>query len=71
MLRHKPFDKKAFRRSFWAAVGRLLGIMCTVGAGNILYKIIGSNTIAASMAIMLAIIGFLLSWLTEYEREIE
>jgi len=65
-------DKKAVRRSFWGALGRLIGVMMGAGAGSLLYATIGSaSTLSIGVAAGLAIVGFLLIWLAEYEREIE
>ena len=70
--RPRPPDKKALRRSFWAALGRLLGISMTAGAGSLIYQVVGSSTsLAIGVAGAMAVVGFLLSWFTEYERERE
>ena len=70
MLR-KP-DKKALRRSFWGALGRLIGVMMGAGAGSLLYQSIGSSgAISIGLATLLAIGGFILIWFAEYEREID
>lgn len=60
------------RRSFWGALGRLIGVMMGAGAGSLLYATIGSaSTLSIGVAAILAVVGFLLIWLAEYEREIE
>jgi hypothetical protein len=65
-------DKKALRRSFWGALGRLIGVMMGAGAGSLLYQTIGgASNLSIGLAAGLATIGFLLIWLAEYEREIE
>lgn len=67
----KP-DKKILRRSFWGAMGRLIGVMMGAGAGSLLYQTLGSATgLSVGLASLLAIIGFLLIWFAEYEREID
>lgn len=69
----KP-DKKAFRRSFWGALGRLIGVMMGAGAGSLLYHLLGSTSttgLSIGLAVALSIIGFLLIWFAEYEREID
>ena len=67
----KP-DKKALRRSFWAALGRLIGVIMGAGAGSLLYQTIGSSSgIAIGVALGLATGGFFMIWFAEYEREIE
>jgi len=65
-------DKKALRRSFWGALGRLIGVMLGAGAGSLLYQATGgANNVSIGLATLMAIIGFFLVWLAEYEREIE
>lgn len=67
----KP-DKKVLRRSFWGAMGRLIGVMMGAGAGSLLYQTLGSASgLSIGLASLLAIIGFLLIWFAEYEREID
>lgn len=71
-LKPKPPDKKALRRSFWGALGRLIGVMMGAGAGSLLYQSIGGATsLSIGLASGLAIVGFFLIWLAEYEREID
>lgn len=68
----KSPNKKAVRRSFWGALGRLIGIMMGAGAGSLLYQLIGNTTsLSIGLAIGLSVLGFLLIWLAEYEREID
>jgi uncharacterized membrane protein YccC len=65
-------DKKAVRRSFWGALGRLIGVMMGAGAGSLLYQLIGSaSSLSIGLAIFLSIGGFFLIWFAEYERELE
>ena len=67
---HK-INKKKFKRSFWGALGRLIGVMMGAGAGSLLYQTLGSATsLSIGLATGLAIIGFILIWFAEYEREI-
>jgi uncharacterized membrane protein YgaE (UPF0421/DUF939 family) len=67
----KP-DKKALRRSFWGALGRLIGVMLGAGAGSLLYHFIGNtSSLSIGIAVSMSIIGFLLIWFAEYEREID
>ena len=71
-LKHKPLDKRSLKRSFWYALGRLMGVGLSAGAGSFLYQMVGSSgTWAVGLAIGLATLGFLLTWFAEYEREIE
>ena len=67
----KP-DKKILRRSFWGALGKLIGVMMAAGAGSLLYQIVGgTNGLSIGLASVLAISGFLLMWFAEYEKENE
>lgn len=46
--------------------------MMGAGAGSLLYGTLGSSSgLSISVAASLAIVGFLLIWFAEYEREIE
>ena len=63
-------NKKALRRSFWASLGRLTGVMLGAGAGSLLYQAVGSDgSIAIGLATCLAVGAFFLIWFSEYERE--
>lgn len=65
-------DKKAIRRSFWGALGRLIGVMMGAGAGSLLYQTVGgASGLSIGIATCLAIVGFLLIWFAEYERELD
>ena len=65
-------NKKALKRSFWGALGRLIGVMMGAGAGSLLYQTLGSASgLSIGLATGLAVIGFLLIWFAEYEREVE
>lgn len=67
-----PPNKKALRRSFWGALGRLIGVMMGAGAGSLLYQLIGSASgLSIGLAAGLSALGFVLIWFAEYEREIE
>lgn len=61
---------KSVKISFWAALGKTVGVFMSAGAGSLMYQLIGSRHIAAiSVASALAITGFLLIWFAENERE--
>jgi len=65
-------DNKILKRSFWGALGKLIGVMMGAGAGSLLYQLIGSTTnLSIGIASLLSIIGFVLIWLSEYKREKE
>lgn len=65
-------EKRALKRSFWGALGRLIGVMMGAGAGSLLYQTLGSVTsLSLGLATLFAVAGFILIWFAEYEREIE
>jgi undecaprenyl pyrophosphate phosphatase UppP len=67
-----PLNKKAAKRSFLAACSRLIGVMMAAGSGSLLYQAVGSSTsLAVGVAISMSVIGLLLIWFLEYERETE
>lgn len=67
----KPIDKKILRRSFWGAFARLLGVMLGAGAGSLLYQALGNTSgLSIGLAGALSVVGFLLIWFAEYEREV-
>jgi uncharacterized membrane protein YgaE (UPF0421/DUF939 family) len=65
----KPRDKKAIRRAFWASLGRLIGVGLGAGAGSLIHQLIGGGFQGWGVALLLAVISFLLMLFTEYERE--
>lgn len=68
----KSLNGKILKRSFWGALGKLIGVMLGAGAGSLLYQTIGSSSgLSIGMALVISIISFLLIWMAEYEREIE
>lgn len=68
----RKLNKKAVKRSFWAALGRVIGVGLSAGAGTLMYQTIGAGKgIAIGLASFMAVASFLLVWLVEYERETE
>lgn len=66
------FNKKAFRRSFWGALGRLIGVVMGAGGGSLLYNVIGANTaLGVSVAGGMIVASFFMVWFAEYERELD
>ena len=71
-MQRSKLDRKAARRSFWGALGRLIGVMMGAGAGSLIARALGSAAgLDLSIALGLTVLGFLFIWLAEYEREIE
>ena len=67
----KKFNRRAMRRAFWAAFGRLIGVMLGAGAGSLLYHIIGGGIHGLGIAGLLVVVGFSMTLFAEYEREID
>lgn len=65
----KKFNKKIFKRSLLGAVARLISVGLGTGASNLLFQLSGDKLKNWSIAIIMAIISFLLIILIEYERE--
>ena len=69
-MAHK-FDRRAFRKSLWSSISRLIGVCLGAGAGSLLYKLVGSGLQGWGTALGMLIISVLLMVIAEYEREIE
>ena len=67
----RPINKKALRRAYWAAIGRLLGVGLGAGAGSLLYQLVGGGFHGWGLALLLVVVSFVLMLLAEYEREME
>lgn len=67
----KP-NRKIVRRSFWGALGRLIGVMMGAGAGSLIVRTLGAGSaLNLPIAVGLTVAGFLFIWFAEYEREID
>lgn len=66
----RKVDGKAFKRSFFASLGRLIGVGLGAGAGGLLKEMIGPGFRGWGIAAAMAVVSFLLIWASEYEREI-
>jgi hypothetical protein len=65
-------NRKALRKSFWGALGRLIGVVMGAGGGSLLYNLIGSNTaLGVSVAAGMIVASFFMVWFAEYERELD
>lgn len=67
----KRFNKRAFRRSLFASLSRLIGIGLAAGGGTLLKQLIGDGFTGWGIAIGMMIVSFLLMAVAEYEREID
>lgn len=65
----KKFNKKIFKRSVLGAIARLISVGLGTGASNLLFQLSGDKLKNWSIAIIMAIISFVLIILIEYERE--
>lgn len=65
-------ERKALRRSMWASISRVLGIVMASGAGSVIVQTLGNTAgWALPLGVGLFVLGFFLIWFAEYEREIE
>lgn len=64
-------DRKAFKRSFWGSLSRVIGVGLGAGAGGLLHQLVGDGLGSYGFAISLAIASFFFMWIAEYERETE
>jgi uncharacterized membrane protein YgaE (UPF0421/DUF939 family) len=64
-------DRKAVRRSFFAATARLVGVALGAGAGSLIHQLVGGGFSGWGVALTLAVVSFGLIWFAEYEREVE
>lgn len=62
-------NKRALKRSFLASIGRLLGVGLGAGAGSLVKDLVGGGAQGWGVAVIMAIVSFLLVWFTEFERE--
>jgi uncharacterized membrane protein YgaE (UPF0421/DUF939 family) len=65
----KKINKRAFKRSFFGSISRLIGVALGAGAGSLLYEIVGKSLQSYIVASLLAVISFVLMWFSEYNRE--
>jgi hypothetical protein len=65
----KRFNRKAFRRSVWSSLSRLIGVGLGAGAGDIIHRLVGGGINGWSIALGMAGASFFLMLFAEYERE--
>jgi len=66
----RQLDRKALRRSLWAALARLIGVGLGAGAGSLIHQLIGGGFNGWGIAMGMAGVSFVLMVFAEYEREI-
>jgi len=64
-------NKKAFKRSFWGSLSRVIGVVLGASAGGLLRTAIGDDMATVAVGTGMAVLSFFLIWFAEYEREIE
>lgn len=64
----KP-DKRALQRSFYASLGRLIGVGLAASAGTFVRDLLNPKAGWLTVGFM-AVVSFVLIWYSEYEREI-
>lgn len=70
-MKRRPLNHKAFKRAFWAAIARLIGVGLGAGAGSLLYQLVGGGFNGWGLALTFAIVSFALMLFAEYEKEME
>lgn len=65
----RPINKKAFRKSLWSSLSRVIGITLGVASAGMIQKLLGDKLDNWHTALLLAIASFALMWFAEYERE--
>ena len=64
-------NQKALRKSIYASIGRLVGVILAGGAGSMLRQLVGDSLNHWGTAIAMVIVGFIAIFVAEYEREIQ
>ena len=67
----RKFDRRAFRKSVWSSLSRLIGVSLGAGAGSLLYKLVGTGLQGWSTALILLTVSAILMVIAEYERELD
>jgi predicted MFS family arabinose efflux permease len=62
-------NKRALHRSFWGSLSRLIGVGLGAGAGSLIYNLVGGGFHGWGVAAGLAVVSFVLMWISEYEKE--
>ena len=68
-FRPKSINKKAFRKSLWSSLSRVIGITLGVASAGIIQKLMGERLENWHTVLLMAVTSFALMWLAEYERE--
>lgn len=69
LLKKKPLNKRAFRKSIWSSLSRVIGIVLGVEAGSMLHRMVGDGLESWKTVSFLAVTSFALMMYAEYERE--
>ena len=65
----KRINRKAFKKSFWSSMSRLIGVALGAGAGSIIHKAVGDGILGWEIGLTMAAISFGCMLFAEYERE--
>lgn len=68
-FKKKKLNKRAFKRSLWSSLSRVIGIGLSAGAGSMVHRTMGDGLQAWGVAGCMAVISFVLMLYAEYERE--
>lgn len=67
----RKLDRKAFRKSFWSSLSRLIGVILGASAGSLIIKLVGHGLQGWGTAMLLLVVSLVLMFIAEYERECE
>lgn len=65
----RKINKRAFKRSFWGSLSRLIGVGLGAGAGSLIHQLVGGGFSGWGLALSMATVSFVLMLLAEYEKE--
>lgn len=65
----KPINKKAFRRSLWSSLSRVIGITLGVSSAGVIQKFMGDRLENWHTVLLMVVVSFAMMLFAEYERE--
>lgn len=65
----RRIDKRAFKRSLWGSLSRLIGVGLGAGAGSLIHQLVGGGFSGWGLALGMATVSFVLMLFAEYEKE--
>ena len=65
----RKLNKLALRRALWGSIGRVIGVMIGAGGGVLLHELLGNNLTSYGIGLLMVVVGFIATVISEYERE--